>query len=35
MYRHSYYWFNAVVFILVPLTLLAVFNIFLISAVHR
>nr|XP_053644962.1 uncharacterized protein LOC128697364 [Cherax quadricarinatus] len=33
-YRHSYYWFTAVTFILLPLCLLAVFNFFLIQAVR-
>ncbi|XP_042212463.1 FMRFamide receptor-like [Homarus americanus] len=33
-YRHTYYWFTAVTFILLPLCLLAVFNFFLIQAVR-
>ncbi|KAK4295291.1 hypothetical protein Pmani_032140 [Petrolisthes manimaculis] len=33
-YRHTYYWFTAVTFILLPLCLLAFFNFFLIQAVR-
>ncbi|XP_076066241.1 FMRFamide receptor-like [Oratosquilla oratoria] len=34
-YKKIYYWFTAVVFIILPLILLAIFNSFLISAVNR
>ncbi|XP_068229267.1 G-protein coupled receptor daf-37-like [Palaemon carinicauda] len=34
-YRHTYYWFTAVTFILLPLCLLVVFNFFLMQAVRR